>query len=75
MHTYHVGPNQPQAGQELQAQLTKPPIPVQIFRDGNAESPSEYKGPRDAAGIVSYLKKKAEPASAQLTSQTEVLLD
>lgn len=45
---------------------------LQIFRNGNADKPTEYKGPRDAAGIVTYLKKKALPATTQLTTQAEV---
>ena len=49
-------------------------IVLQIFRNGDADAPSEYKGPRDAAGIVTYLKKKSEPASALLSSAAEVIL-
>ena len=43
-----------------------------MFRDGDTEKPQDYNGPRDAAGIVSYLQKKAGPASKPLTSQAEV---
>ena len=46
---------------------------LQMFRDGDTEKPQDYNGPRDAAGIVSYLQKKAGPASKPLTSQAEVL--
>ena len=31
---------------------------LQIFRNGDTENPQEYNGPRDADGIVKYLKKK-----------------
>ena len=49
------------------------PVPrLQVFRDGDTEKPQDYNGPRDAAGIVSYLQKKAGPASKPLTSQAEV---
>ena len=46
---------------------------VQIFRNGDLDKPQDYNGPRDAAGIVSYLLKKAGPASKLLASQAEVL--
>ena len=32
---------------------------LQIFRDGRADAPQEYQGPRDTAGIVRYLSKQA----------------
>lgn len=32
---------------------------MKVFRRGTA---SEYKGPRDAAGIVSYMQKQAAPS-------------
>ena len=47
---------------------------LQIFRNGDTEKPAEYKGPRDAAGIVSYLTKKSQPASSLLSSAAEVIL-
>lgn len=34
-----------------------------IFRNNDAEKAIEYEGPRDAAGIVSYLKRQTGPAS------------
>mmetsp|Transcript_971 Transcript_971/g.2174 ORF Transcript_971/g.2174 Transcript_971/m.2174 type:complete len:556 (-) Transcript_971:200-1867(-) len=40
---------------------------LKIFTKG-AEKPAEYEGPRDADGIVSYLIKRAGPASALLES-------
>lgn len=30
---------------------------LKIFRNGNEESPIDFKGPRDSAGIVKYLKE------------------
>ncbi|EFJ34965.1 hypothetical protein SELMODRAFT_142613 [Selaginella moellendorffii] len=41
---------------------------LKIIRKGTVE---EYKGPRDADGIVSYLKKQAGPATVELTSTEE----
>ncbi|KAG8071020.1 hypothetical protein GUJ93_ZPchr0006g41161 [Zizania palustris] len=40
---------------------------IKILR-GRGASASEYAGPRDAAGIVEYLKKQAGPASVEITS-------
>jgi protein disulfide-isomerase A1 len=45
---------------------------LKIFRDGNVEKPQDYNGPRDSAGIVSYLQKQSGPASKPLTSAEEV---
>lgn len=47
---------------------------LQIFRGGDAEAPTDYKGPRDAAGIVTYLTKKSQPASSLLSSAADVIL-
>lgn len=44
---------------------------LKIFR-GSEESPSEYQGPREAAGIVSYCKGEFGPASVQLNTTAEV---
>ena len=41
----------------------------QIFRDG---SPTEYDGPREAAGIVSFLKKQGGPAVSTLADAATV---
>lgn len=49
---------------------------LQIFR-GKDEQPIDYSGPRDSEGIISYLKKRAGPASQTITSTEELnaLLD
>lgn len=38
---------------------------VKILRNGGKNA-QEYKGPREADGIVDYLKKQAGPASAEI---------
>lgn len=40
---------------------------IKILRDGG-KIIQEYKGPREADGIVSYLKKQSGPASVELKS-------
>lgn len=45
--------------------------PFQIFRDGSP-TPSEYDGPREAAGIVSFLKKQGGPAVSTLSDAATV---
>ena len=45
---------------------------LQIFRDGDLKSPLEYNGPREAAGIVSFLKKQAGPAYFTLSDASAV---
>ncbi len=45
---------------------------MQIFRDGDLKSPLEYNGPREAAGIVSFLKKQAGPAFHALSDASAV---
>ncbi|KAJ4953199.1 hypothetical protein NE237_030031 [Protea cynaroides] len=40
---------------------------IKILRDGG-KNVQDYKGPRDADGIVTYLKKQAGPASAEIKS-------
>jgi len=42
---------------------------MKIFRNGKD---SEYKGPRKAAGFVSYMKKQVGPAAKELSSVAEV---
>lgn len=44
---------------------------IKLFR-GTEDSPSEYEGPRESAGIVSALKKQFGPAFVQLSSKGEV---
>jgi len=41
---------------------------MKIFRNG---APSDYGGPRDADGIVSFLRKQAGPSSKELTTLEE----
>ncbi|ERN04736.1 hypothetical protein AMTRI_Chr11g100020 [Amborella trichopoda] len=43
---------------------------LKILRKGGA-SVQEYKGPRDAEGIINYLKKQAGPASAEIKSSED----
>lgn len=40
---------------------------LKILRNGGKSS-QDYKGPRDAEGIVDYLKKQSGPASAEIKS-------
>lgn len=42
---------------------------MKVFRKG---SQSEYKGPRDAAGIISYMKKQSTPSIRNLETVEEV---
>ncbi|XP_020274383.1 LOW QUALITY PROTEIN: protein disulfide-isomerase-like [Asparagus officinalis] len=44
---------------------------LKIFRD-EGKNIQEYKGPRDADGIVEYLKKQVGPASAEVKSSDDV---
>ena len=44
---------------------------AQIFRGGKVEAPSDYGGPRDAAGIVAYLEKATAPPSKELNTAEE----
>lgn len=43
---------------------------LKIFR-GSADSPSEYEGPREKDGIISYSKKQFGPAFAEITTADE----
>ncbi|KAF3616512.1 Protein disulfide-isomerase [Capsicum annuum] len=43
---------------------------IKILRDG-AKKVQEYNGPREADGIVSYLKKQAGPASNEIKSKED----
>lgn len=45
---------------------------LKIFRSGNTEKASEYEGPREADGIVKYVKKISGPASVLLSTAAEV---
>ncbi|XP_041464470.1 protein disulfide-isomerase A3-like [Lytechinus variegatus] len=42
---------------------------LKVFRKG---SPSDYQGPRDSAGIVTYMKKQAGPKSTVITSEEQL---
>jgi len=46
---------------------------IKIFEGHNAEDPSTYEGPRQAAGIVEFLLKRAAPASTELTAEQEAV--
>ena len=55
--------------------MHRPPATLasaQIFRNGKVDAPSDYNGPREQAGIVSYLEKISGPASAELKTAKEV---
>lgn len=45
---------------------------MKVFKDGDLEEPLPYNGPRDATGIVDYIKKIIGPASAELTDKKSV---
>ncbi|KAI9010677.1 hypothetical protein DFJ74DRAFT_685329 [Hyaloraphidium curvatum] len=46
---------------------------LKVFRSG---SPTDYKGPRKADGIVSYMKKQALPAMSEVTAKNaETFID
>jgi len=42
---------------------------IKVFRNGEA---SDYEGPRDAAGIVNYVKKQSGPAVKALDTEADV---
>ncbi|KAH7861965.1 hypothetical protein Vadar_033134 [Vaccinium darrowii] len=44
---------------------------IKIFRNGG-ENIQEFKGPREADGIVAYLKKETGPASAEIKTMEDV---
>lgn len=57
-----------EANKELANQFEIRGFPtIKILRNGGKQS-QEYKGPREADGIVSYLKKQAGPASTEIKS-------
>jgi len=45
---------------------------IKIIRDGDSDKHEAYEGPRDADGIVRFLKKTFGPASAELESAEDV---
>lgn len=44
---------------------------IKILRNGG-KNVQEYKGPRDADGIVAYLKKQSGPASLEIKTADDV---
>ncbi|XP_010539655.1 PREDICTED: protein disulfide isomerase-like 1-1 [Tarenaya hassleriana] len=57
-----------EANRDLANQFGIQGIPeIRILRNGGKSS-QEYKGPRDAEGIVAYLKKQKGPASVEIKS-------
>ncbi|GLT47125.1 hypothetical protein SLA2020_208420 [Shorea laevis] len=57
-----------EANRDLASQFEIGGFPtIKILRDGG-KGIQEYKGPRDADGIVAYLKKQSGPASAEIKS-------
>ncbi|GAB4824055.1 hypothetical protein N2152v2_011101 [Parachlorella kessleri] len=63
------------ANEPFKAQFKVQGFPtIKIIKNGNTEEPVEYQGPRDAAGIVKYLKKMSE-APAKLLESKQGLVD
>ena len=61
-----------EANRELATKFEVQGFPtLKIFRNGG-KSVQEYKGPREADGIVAYLKKETGPASAEIKSLEDV---
>lgn len=57
-----------EANKELASQYEIRGFPtIKILRNGG-KTIQEYKGPREADGIVEYLKKQSGPASAEIKS-------
>ncbi|XP_073123008.1 protein disulfide-isomerase-like [Henckelia pumila] len=57
-----------EANRELATEFEVQGFPtIKIFRNGG-KNIQEYNGPRDADGIVNYLKKQVGPASAEIKS-------
>ena len=44
---------------------------IKIFEGHDATNAADYEGPREAGGIVSFLKKRAGPASKELNDAKE----
>ncbi|PIA47457.1 hypothetical protein AQUCO_01400244v1 [Aquilegia coerulea] len=60
-----------EANKELASQFEIRGFPtLKILRNGGKDA-QEYKGPREADGIVTYLKKQVGPASAEISSAEE----
>lgn len=57
-----------EANEELASEFEITRIPtLKILRNGG-KNLQEYKGPREAVGIVAYLEKEVAPASAEIKS-------
>jgi protein disulfide isomerase family A protein 3 len=44
---------------------------LKIFRGGDTANPEDYNGPREANGIVNFMKARSGPASKELSSVTD----
>ncbi|KAJ8553065.1 hypothetical protein K7X08_020458 [Anisodus acutangulus] len=60
-----------EANRELAGQYKIQGFPTIKILRGGGKKVQEYNGPRDAAGIVSYLKKQVGPASAEIKSKED----
>lgn len=56
------------ANKEIASQYDVKGFPTIVILRKGGKSVQEYKGPREADGIVEYLKKQSGPASAELKS-------
>lgn len=61
-----------EANRELATQFQVQGFPtLKIFRNGG-QNIQEYNGPREADGIVDYLKKQVGPASSEIKSASQI---
>ncbi|XP_006873976.1 PREDICTED: protein disulfide-isomerase A2 [Chrysochloris asiatica] len=68
------GPAEPELTQEFG--VTEYPT-LKFFRDGNRTHPEDYTGPREAEGIVKWLRRRLGPSASQLEDEagTQALID
>ncbi|XP_011027509.1 PREDICTED: protein disulfide-isomerase [Populus euphratica] len=59
------------ANKEIASQFDVKGFPTIVILRKGGKSVQEYKGPREADGIVEYLKKQSGPASAELKSDDD----
>ncbi|KAI9399352.1 hypothetical protein POPTR_002G082100v4 [Populus trichocarpa] len=59
------------ANKEIASQYDVKGFPTIVILRKGGKSVQEYKGPREADGIVEYLKKQSGPASAELKSDDD----